>query len=326
MVRKQRDLQRTLRLSSPWFLDLCALRHLYNNRRLFNNTPAKNIDFITAAGQVIWTEEIGIVSIPLLDSITIELHNIALAPKCNLSLILNGQLWESSIIYHNNPNTMILMQGDKTIAHTKKSYNLFIFELAMLGQAMSAISKTMAIKGQGQLTHLVSRNKCIYLWHWWLVYVSNTQVVNAFKLVDGIDLGLAKKYGLIEVFIDSDNLEDSGDNSRMRQTSGTEDSISQKVMDPRSTLQIRINDNNDTLNKLYTPCIGSKSTRSIQKNKNMTLSTSKLKKIYVNLWGPHDPLFKSGSTYAVILMCKHTWNTLTLYLWGKNNFINAFQS
>lgn len=36
--------------------------------------------------------------------------------------------------------------------------------------------------------------------------MSNVQVVKAFKLVDGIDIGL-KKYNLIKVFIDSNNVE-----------------------------------------------------------------------------------------------------------------------
>lgn len=58
----------------------------------------------------------------------------------------------------------------------------------------------------------------------------------------------------------------------------------------------------------------------------MTLTTGKLNELYTNLWGPHNPLSQSGNTYAVILMCEHTQKTWTLYLRGKNNFINAFQA
>lgn len=77
---------------------------------------------------------------------------------------------------------------------------------------MSAINKAMAITIQDQPTHLVSKNKHICLWHQWLAHVSNIQVVRASKLVKSIDLGPAKKYNLIKVFVDSEDSEDSGDN------------------------------------------------------------------------------------------------------------------
>ena len=163
MVNEQRGLQRTSRSSFSWFLDSCTSRHLYNDRRLFTNIRAKSIDFITAAGQIIQTEEIGTVSIPLVDGITTELQNVALAPECDSNLISLGQLWESGITYHDDLSLMTLMRGGRTIAHTKKSNNLFTLDLAMPGQIMSAISRVMAITSQGQPTHLVSKNKCIRL-------------------------------------------------------------------------------------------------------------------------------------------------------------------
>ena len=92
MVKEQQGLQKTSRSSFSWFLDSCASRYLCNNRRLFTNTRAKSIDFITAVGQVIRTEEIGTVSIPLADGITIELQNVAWVPGCNSNLISLGQL------------------------------------------------------------------------------------------------------------------------------------------------------------------------------------------------------------------------------------------
>ena len=145
IVKEQQGLQRISRSSSSWFLDSCASRHLCNDRRLFTNTRAKSIDFITAAGQVIRTEEIGPVSIPLVDGTTIELHNVALAPECDSNLISLSQLRESGITYHDNPSAMTLMRDDKTIAHAKRSHNLFTLDLAMPGQIMSAISKAMTI-------------------------------------------------------------------------------------------------------------------------------------------------------------------------------------
>lgn len=72
---KDQQMQR-LDANSTWFLDSCASRHLYNDRSLFTNTRAKSTDFVTAAGQVIRTEEIGTVSIPLADGRKIELQNV----------------------------------------------------------------------------------------------------------------------------------------------------------------------------------------------------------------------------------------------------------
>lgn len=80
-----------------------------NDRQSFSNTRAKSIDFVTAAGQVIRTEEIGTVSIPLADGTKIELHNIALAPRCDSNLISLGQLREGGITYHDSPTSMTLM-------------------------------------------------------------------------------------------------------------------------------------------------------------------------------------------------------------------------
>ena len=111
--------------NNTWFLDSCASRHLCNDRRLFSNLRARSIDFVTAAGQVIRTEEIGNVSIPLADGNNIELKNVALAPGCNSNLISLGQLRETGITYHDNPTAMTLMQQGRIIAHAKRTRNLF---------------------------------------------------------------------------------------------------------------------------------------------------------------------------------------------------------
>lgn len=216
------------------------------------------------------------------------------------------------------------MRDNKTIARAKKSHNLFTLDLAMPGQIMSAISRAMAIKGQGRPTHLVSKNKRIRLWHQRLAYVSNARVIRASKLVEGIDLGLAKEYDPTEVFVDSEDSDNSGDNSRA-EPSLAQQHTSEEV-DPGSAHQIKSSiDDNNALDKLCTPCVGSKSTRVVKKNKSMTPTTSKFKEVHANLWGPHDPLVQSGSTYAAILICEHTRKTWTLYLQGKDDFIDAFQ-
>lgn len=108
---------------------------------------------------------------------------------------------------------MTLMRSGKVITYTKRSHNLFTLNLAVPGQIMSAISKTMAIIGQGRPTHLVSKNKRIRLWHQRLAHVSNSRVVKASKLVEGINLGPAKEYDLTEVFVDLEDLDNSGNES-----------------------------------------------------------------------------------------------------------------
>ncbi len=201
MVKEQRDIQKP---NISWFLDLCASRLLCNDRRLFSNTRAKSIDFVTAAGQVIRIEEIGTFSIPLSGGATIELLHLALAPNCDSNLISLGQLRESGITYHDNLTAMTLRRNGKIVANAKRERNLFTLNLAAPNQAMSA--KAMAIGGKGQPTHFVSQNKQIRLWHRPLVHVSNARVVRASKLLDGVDLGPDnKEYDQAEVFIDSDN-------------------------------------------------------------------------------------------------------------------------
>lgn len=54
-----------------------------NDGRLFTDTRAKSIDFVTAAGEVIRTEKVGTVSIPLANGRKIDFKNVALAPTCD---------------------------------------------------------------------------------------------------------------------------------------------------------------------------------------------------------------------------------------------------
>ncbi len=138
MVKEQRNgLRRPSQPNSPWFLDSCASRHLCNDCRLFSSTRAKSIDFVTAAGQIIQTEEVGTVSIPLTGGTTIELHNVALAPDCDSKLISLGQLREGGITYHDNPATMTMMRGRKIIAHAKRNHNPFTLDSAVRGSHVS---------------------------------------------------------------------------------------------------------------------------------------------------------------------------------------------
>lgn len=133
--------------TSTWFLDLCVSQHLCNNRCLFSNTRAKSIDFIIAAGHVILSKKIAIVSIFLTGGIIIELHNVALAPNCNSNLISLGQLWGSGIIYRNSSNAMMLIRGGQIIAQARRDQNLFTLDLALPAQAISVKTRVMTING-----------------------------------------------------------------------------------------------------------------------------------------------------------------------------------
>ena len=248
---------------------------------------------MTAAGQVIRTEEIGTVSIPLADGSKIELQNVALAPGCDSNLISLGQLRETGITFHDDPTAMTLMRNGKIIAQAKRDRNLFTLELAQPGRAMATIKavsilpKAMAIQGRGRPTHLVSQNKRIRLWHRRLAHISNGRVVRASKLVDGIQLGHDddKEYNPAEVLIDSDDSDasDASDSEEpLKMPSGMEAKPTTVVC------QTKIEDP-DILDKLCTPCVGSKSTRVVRRNKSMTATSNKLEEVHADLWGPHDP-------------------------------------
>lgn len=293
-----------------------------NDRSLFKSTRAKSIDFVTAAGQILRTNQIGTVAIPLATGTTIELHNVAFAPQCDSNLISLGQLRESGITYHDNPTEMTLMKDGQVIANAKRERNRFILDLAAPGKAMVVMTKAMAIIGRGRPTHLVSHNKHVRIWHRRLAHASNARVIRASKLTDGINLKdvATKEYNPTEVVIDSDDSEASETD-----TLSNENAIA--TLPPRHKAVMSCHtDNPDDLDKLCTPCVGSKSTRAIRRNKSMTVTTSKLEKVHADLWGPHDPQSRSGNTYAAILMCKHTRKTWTLYLRGKDEFVDAFQA
>ena len=118
-----------------WYLDLCASQHLCNDKKLFKDLWPMCIDFVTAAGQIIRTKQVGIVSIPLKTG-QINLQNVVLASECDSNLISLGQLRETGITFHDNPTSMALMKDGKVIAYAKRSRNLFILDLATPGKAM----------------------------------------------------------------------------------------------------------------------------------------------------------------------------------------------
>lgn len=122
---------------SIWYLDLCALRHLTNNKDLFiTELRPKCLDITTAGGQVLPAEGVGTVAIPFSDGSSIELRDVAYATGCDANLISLGQLRESDIKYVNNPEAMTLMRSGRPIAHARRDRNLFVLDLATPGKVM----------------------------------------------------------------------------------------------------------------------------------------------------------------------------------------------
>lgn len=60
-------------------------------------------------------------------------------------------------------------------------------------------------------------------------------------------------------------------------------------VDPPPIIVASARQNDNEMDKLYTPYIGSKSTQVVRQNKTMTPITEKLEEMHADLWGPHDP-------------------------------------
>ena len=123
--------------------------------------------------QGIRTEQVGTVLIPFKNG-RIELQNVALASECDSNLIFLSQLRESIIILHDNPTSIALMKDGEAIAHAKRSRNLSILDLATPGKVMKVCHEVSAprqthrrraLRGRGRLTHFVSKNRKIRIWH-----------------------------------------------------------------------------------------------------------------------------------------------------------------
>ena len=73
-------------------------------------------------------------------------------------------------------------------------------------------------------------------------------------------------------------------------------------------------------------CMGNKLTQIVRRDKSMTITTYKLEEVYTNLWGLYKPPSQSGSIYSIILICKYSRKMETLYLQGKDDFVDVFQA
>lgn len=119
---------------------------------------------MTAVGQIIRTNEVEIVTIPLSGGRTIELHNITYASDLNSNPIFLRQLRKSGITYHNKSTKIMLKKEGIIITHRKRERNLFFLDLVMARVAMAVKSlkpRAMTISGCRRPTHLVSKNEHI---------------------------------------------------------------------------------------------------------------------------------------------------------------------
>lgn len=260
-----------------------------------------------------------------------------------------GQLRESGITFHDNPTNIALMKDGKTIAHARRSRNLFILDLATPGKIMKVnhdvitlkhTYQTMALRGRGRATHLVSKNRRIRIWHRRLGHASNARVIRAAALVNGIDL-YGAKYDPSEVFVDSEESEhDTSEEDNTAEDVNVVDESEQhdtdtavaaltfqtSAIDPALDSTLETSAIDPDLEKLCTTCVASKSTRTVKRHKSMTPASEKLEEVHADLWGPHEPPSRSGNVYAAILMCERTRKTWILYLRSKDEFIDAFQT
>ena len=91
-----------------WYLDLCASRNIYNNKKRFADLQSKNNEFVTTGGDFIRSEEVETIRLPLQNGFELTLYNVVSAlNKIQASSL--GELRESGISYHDHPKSMILI-------------------------------------------------------------------------------------------------------------------------------------------------------------------------------------------------------------------------
>lgn len=286
-----------------WYLDLCAFRHLINNKDLFvKKLYPKCLDFTTTGGQILWAEGIGTIAIPLSDGSLLKLQDIAYAPDNDSNLISLGQLRDSNITYVDNSKAMILMQTGHLITHTKRDRNIFVLEVA-------TPNKAMQITGRGQPTYLVSKSRKIRVWHCRFGHASNAKIIKASKLWTGMG-NFSKVYDPTKVY----------SNSKQSNNNPSDN----KGLVPTAKVSLLVPSPDNNFDSLCTPCIASKQTRIVIKNKPLSKASEKLNEVHVDLWGPHYPLSLLGKTYTAILLDAKTRKSWVLYLRSKDKFVDVF--
>ena len=148
----------------------------------------------------------------------------------------------------------------------------------------------MVVRGRDRPTHLVSKNRKIRIWHRRLGHASNSKVIRASTLVDGINPQQAN-YNLFEVFLDLDesehdiNKESKSNNQDTNPIAKTAFSLTlqSSAIDPDRDPDFESLAIDLDLDKLCTICMTSKSTRAVKHHKSMTLASKKLEEVHADL-------------------------------------------
>lgn len=165
-------------------MNLCISRYLINSTELLvGDVKAKSLDFTTTNGQTLWTENVSTIAISLINRI-IRLKNVAYTLDCNANLISLKQLCKSNITFVDDKNNLTLIEKRQEIAQTRRDYNLFILDLTMLIKVIKATLPEYAItaKSRGWPTHLISRNKRVWVWYQRIKHASNAKIIRVSKL------------------------------------------------------------------------------------------------------------------------------------------------
>lgn len=109
------------------------------------------------------------------------LLNIIYIPKYNFTLILLGQLQELGILYYDHSNCIILKSGASTLGIAGRHKNFYVLKTGLR-------KKVIFMQKRNQLTDCYSSNLQILLWHCCFDYAGNAKIVQAAKLIDGINL------------------------------------------------------------------------------------------------------------------------------------------
>lgn len=145
------------------------------------------------------------------------------------------------------------------------------------------------------------------------------RVIRAVTLINGIDLQKAK-YNISEIFIDLEKSEHNiGNKDNIIEDNNVIDKLEWNTdiaiaaltfqtfaSDPALNSVFKTSTINSDLEKFCITYIASKSTQTVKWYKSMTPANDKLKEVYIDFWGPHDPSLRSSNIYATILMCKYT--------------------
>lgn len=142
------------------------------------------------------------------------------------------------------------------------------------------------------------------------------------KLTDGIDITIEESQQTEEELFSSDSEVDDKDKNSEPSLFGNTPPV------PATMLLNKVTSTGTNLNhsveQLCDPCIESKYTK-IVRYKKMTPTTRKLKEIYADLWGPHDPPLLSRKTFVGLLLDEFTSKSWILPLRSKDEFFDIFK-